>query len=176
MTDEDVAYVRRWFTPRADVCAGRALDLSRLPGPAYELDGVPYVAPDYLALVDEAGSLDALPGHFADRYTRAAARLSRAQPLDEAWRGYLSGLFAVCLRVVTPETIASKEHLVAAIDAAVAAPRPDDAPWRRDLRLAVLGLDALERDFTAYDRVRFGSVTRDRCITGVRRAYPAVFS
>lgn len=176
LTEEDIAYVRRWFVPRAEACAGRALDLARLPGPAYELDGVAYVAPDWLALVDEAGSLDALPGQFAERYARAAASLPRAQSLDEAWHGYLGGLFAVCLRVVTPETIARKEHLVAVIDAAIAQPRPDDAAWRRELRLAVLGLDALERDFTAYDRVRFGAVTRDRCITAVRRAYPAVFA
>ena len=125
------------------------------------------------ALLDGARTATELARVAGVGLPTVSAHLAR---LDEAWRGYLSGLFAVCLRVVTPETIASKEHLVAAIDAAVAAPRPDDAAWRRDLRLAVLGLDALERDFTAYDRVRFGSVTRDRCITGVRRAYPAVFS
>ena len=176
LSAEDAAYVRHWFVPLATVLAGRDdLDTACLPGPAYILDGVPMVAADHLALVDAAGSLDAVPAYFAARYTQAAGRLARAPSLDEAWEGYASGVFAVCLRVVTPETIAIKEHLVATIDQALAAPRPSDRTWRRELRIAVTALDALEREFCAYDRTRFAEVSRDRCIAAVRREYADVF-
>src|SRR5262249_35090538 len=126
---------------------------------------------------DEAGGPDRLPGWFAARYREAAAPWKLAQSLDEAWKGYLSGLFAVCLRTVTPATIARKEHLVATIDRSLAEPLPSDPSWRTRLRAAAAALDALLRDFAPYDRHRFGGpVSRDRCVTRPRQLYPELWT
>jgi Family of unknown function (DUF6058) len=183
---EDLAYVRASFVSLADLCDRRSMPLEdalaaiaggRLPASAYLLpDGTPMVAPDHFQLADEAGGLDRLPACFAERLL-AAARRRRAE-VDAAaeWEAYLSGVYAVCLRQVTPENIVRKEQLVREIDAALAAPAPDDRAWRRDLRIAVAELDALERPFAPCDRARFdGAVSRLRCIDGARTRYPSVF-
>ena len=51
--------------------------------------------------------------------------------VDGEWSSYRSGVYGVCLRQVTPETIVLKEWLVAAIDVDLQAPAPDSAGWRR---------------------------------------------
>ena len=183
---EDIAYVRASFVPLTDLCAQRstpldeaveAIEAGRLPASAYLLpDGTPMVAPDHFQLVDEAGGTGRLPACFAERLLAAALR--RRADVDAAaeWKAYLSGIYAVCLRQVTPENIVRKEQLVRELDAALAAPAPEDAAWRRDLRIAVTELDALERPFAACDRERFeGRVSRLRCIDGARTRYASVF-
>ncbi len=187
-TPEDLAYVRAFFVPLADLCALRgqpveeteaAIAAGRLPASAYLLpDGTPMVAPDHFQLLDEAGGEDLLRACFSERLV-AAARRRRAEAdvvVDVEWRTYLSGVYAVCLRQVTPENIVRKEQLVRAIDAALAAPAPGEAGWRRELRVAVAELDALERPFAPGDLVRFdGVVSRVRCIDGARTRYPWLF-
>jgi Family of unknown function (DUF6058) len=183
---EDLAYVRSSFVSLADLCAERdtrlddalaAIAAGRLPASAYLLaDGTPMVAPDHFQLADEAGGVDRLPAYFAERLLAAASR--RRADVDAAaeWQAYLSGVYAVCLRQVTPENIVRKEQLVRELDAALAAPAPQDPAWRRHLRIAVAELDALERPFAPCDRERFdGSVSRLRCIDGARARYPSAF-
>jgi hypothetical protein len=75
-----------------------------------------------------------------------------------------------CLRVVEPETIHRKGQLVELIERLDAAVDRDDAR-RAALCTAVDELDALERPFAAYDRVRFGPVTRDTHIDAVRERH-----
>jgi len=74
------------------------------------------------------------------------------------------------LRVVERETIHRKSQLVELIERLDAAVDRDDAR-RAALCTAVDELDALERLFAAYDRVRFGPVTRDTHIDAVRERH-----
>jgi hypothetical protein len=78
----------------------------------------------------------------------------------------------VCLKRATPENIVRKGWLVPRIEQLMRNPRANDAVWRNKLSWMVDELDALERPFAAYDRIRFGSPrSRDRLITAARRAY-----
>ena len=73
------------------------------------------------------------------------------------------------LRRVSPEGIAEKARLMAAIEGAIATPRPDDAGRRAALREHVDGLDAILRAFAGSDRRRFGGpVSRDRLVAAVK--------
>jgi hypothetical protein len=184
--DDDAAYVRREFRTLAQVCAGRRdapIDVRRfmmeglLPRPSYLLpDGTQMVPGDYFDMVDAAGGPLALPGWFAERLGgELAARGLDASParVGEEWDGTLRGEYGVCLRRVSPANIAEKARLIGAIEGALAAPRPRDPSWRRSLVAEVDRLDAMVRDFAAWDRLRFGGpVSRDRLIDAPRAAYP----
>jgi hypothetical protein len=186
-TEADLDYIRAEFVPLAELCSSRREDLEavraeidggRLPLPAYVLeDGTEMVGRDYFAMADEAGGRDGLREAFERRYAEAAAR--QPVPLDspaDEWEAYLSGDYGVCLREVTPETIARKSALVLRIEQLLADPAPPDEAWRDELRRSVDELDGLERPFAPdYDRARWGAVSRDRLIDGARREHPSVF-
>lgn len=182
---EDLPYLREHFVALEDLGRAHGRDLEavrdatasgRLPAPAYVLaDGTELVAPDHFALADAAGGETRLPGWFADAYARAAEGEPAADPPGEAWRDYLSGQYAVCLRSVTPFTIVRKAALMARIEELLASPVEDDSGWREALRAAVDGLDAIERPFAQCDRAE-GPVSRDRLITAVRERYAGVFA
>jgi hypothetical protein len=186
LTEADIRYVRANFTPLADLVRRRGQNPDevyalvadeRLPKPSYVLDdGTEMVPHDYFELAEAAGGFDLLREHFLERYEAAAA--AEPEVLDEPeeeWEAYLSGDYGVCLRQVTPENIARKSALVLRIEALLDDPRPEDAGWGDFLAAAVAELDRLEREFAAYDRVRWGLVSRDRLIAAPRDAYPHVF-
>jgi hypothetical protein len=185
----DVAYVRAGFVALDQLCAEHGRDeqatrasiaQGQLPAASYVLaDGTEMVPSDYFALADEAGGVDRLHDAFVDRYSAAAdVEMPQLATADEEWDAYLSGLYGVCLKHVTPETIVRKSALVAELELLLAAPQPESAEWEADLRRRVDELDALERPFApAYDRQRFGGPSsRDRLITAPRKSYPAVFA
>jgi hypothetical protein len=174
--DDDLPYLRAHFVPLDDLARahGReprdvrsAIADGLLPRPAYVLvDGSELVAPDHLALTEAAGGDAALPAWFAGAFARAAAGGPLADEADAAWDDYRSGLYAACLRSVTPATIVRKAVLVARVEAALAAGAEADLAA---LRADVDALDALLRPFAAFDRLRFGgSVSRDRLVTAPR--------
>jgi hypothetical protein len=182
LSEADVAYVRDKFRSLEQLCAGRAETAAEvreliagglLPAPSYVLDdGTEMFPPDYFRLADEAGGPQHLRKHFAERY-RAAGETSAG--FEEEWDGYLSGVYGVCLKDPTPETIVRKTALVESLTALLDDPRPGDAAWRARLRAEVDELDALEREFSPdYDRSdRFDSPpTRDRLIAAARERYP----
>jgi Family of unknown function (DUF6058) len=180
LTTADIDYIRSNYVTIDEACSGRRetpervralIDAGRLPEPSYWLpDGTAMVPADYLQLLDDAGSVGDLRAHFARRFLAAGGDPAE---LDEEWRGYLSGLYGVCLREVTPETIIRKTALVDSLTRKLADPEPDDADWRRSLREQVDELDALEREFSPdYDRTRFDEPpTRDRLIVAARELY-----
>jgi hypothetical protein len=180
LTAADVAYVRANFVPLAELAAGRDEDVADLiargllPRPTYVLpDGTEMVPPDYFALADEAGGAERLPAEFARR--------CEALGLDVAqeWEAYLTGVYGVCLRQVTPEAIARKDELVSSITALLERPTPDDPGWRDRLRADVDALDELEREFSPdYDRSpRFPlPPTRDRLIGAARERFADIFA
>jgi hypothetical protein len=183
-TQADRTYIRENFVPLEAVCRWRGdrpdeirelIAAERLPRAAYVLDGVDFVAPDYFALLETAGDVDALPAHFEARYLVAARRAGLDPIPGEEWRDYLSGLYAVCLRTVTPETIVAKTALVEEIERLVAEPTPEDDDWRGRLRLAVDALDELERPFSP-DHDRLEPPTRVRLIEEPRGRFPEAFS
>ena len=189
LAEADTAYVRAGFVPLDELCAegGRnenetraAIAEGRLPAASYVLaDGTEMVPPDYFALADAAGGADRLRVAFLERYSAAAAaETAQLATAEEEWDSYLSGLYGVCLKHVTPETIARKSALVAELDALLARPQPESAEWASELRARVDELDALERPFAPnYDRLRFGGPSsRDRLVTAPRRAYPELFT
>jgi hypothetical protein len=162
MTAEDDAYVNRQFRVLEELCAEhgrdaeevRALMLAeKLPLPSYlRSDGAEMVPGDFFALADQVG-IDALGDWFAGQWADVAEG-------NAEWKAYLSGQY-VCLHSVSPATIRRKAELVAAIDAA--ADPVEAKPF-------VDELDALEPEFTGYDRLRFGGpVSRDTHITAYRR-------
>ena len=187
LDEADLTYVRANFSPLADASAeagwegDEARELiraGRLPETSYVLDdGTEMVPPDYFELVASAGGVDALPAHFRARWVAAAAERGvepSNEELEEEWAGYLSGDYGVCLNRVTPEEMFRKTWLIAEIERLIGSPRPDEATWREELAQRVDELDACERPFASYDRVRFGGpVSRDRLITAVRERYLA---
>jgi hypothetical protein len=173
LADADEAYIRSAHVPLAEVAGPRlaevraAMAAGRLPAPAYVLDdGTEMVAPDHLALADEAGG--DLAAAFRARFLAAGG-----SDHEGAWAGYLSGAYAICLRSATPEAIARKEGLVEEIEALMADPRPREDAWRAALRTAVDALDALERPFAPLDEHRFGArPTRHRLVDDPRAQWP----
>jgi hypothetical protein len=183
LTGDDLEYVRTSYVALGELARREQVDpdqlvgwieAGRLPRPAYLLpDGTSMFPPDLLVLVRSAGSVDALPTHFARRTELVARMLGVGAHTREAdWEDYLSGEYGICLRQVIPETLVLKEALVERIDRALAEPRPNDLRWRRALAFEIDGLDALVRPFARVDRVRFGRPTsRERLIEAPRRRW-----
>ncbi|MFD5702510.1 DUF6058 family natural product biosynthesis protein [Streptomyces lasiicapitis] len=175
MTAADDAYASGQFAVLGELCAAHGRDADevrrlmlehRLPLPGYlRSDGAEMVPFDLFALADEAGGIDRLEAWFVAHWP---------DPVDgkEEWDAYVSGQY-VCLHSVTPTTIQRKGALTAAISAA---PNETDAgspPWSSRLHALVDELDALEPEFTAYDRLRFGSPTsRETFIDATRTRFP----
>jgi hypothetical protein len=185
LSEADVAYVRHNFRSLEELCAGRAetpADVRQLtasgvlPQPSYVLDdGTEMFPADYFRLADEAGGPERLREHFAERY-RAAGETPEG--FEEEWDGYLSGVYGVCLKDPTPETIVRKTALVESLTKLLDEPQPEDEAWRAQLRQQVDELDALELAFSPdYDRSdRFEQPpTRDRLIVAARERYPRAF-
>jgi hypothetical protein len=180
-SSEDYPYLHQNFVSldvlcrahRHDPSAVRAAIADRLlPQPAYVLeDGTELVAPDYFDLANAAGSFERLPAWFAEAWDHAAENYPDVPSAAEAWDEYLTGLFGVCLRSVTPAAIVAKVELMNTISRLIDDPSPEDHEWRVELAAAVDALDALERPFAAFDRQRFGPVSRDRLVTAVRERY-----
>jgi hypothetical protein len=177
----DLPYLRSNFVPLDKLArayghdpaqARRAIADRLLPGIPYVLeDATELVAPDYFELAHMAGTFEALPAWFARVYEQAAARYPEAGTAEEQWEEYLTGIYAVCLRAVTPASIVAKGELTDTIERLTGDPAPEDGDWRRELTEAVDALDALERPFARFDRERFGPVSRVRCVTAVRERF-----
>lgn len=176
MTEADDRYVNEHYVPLPELCATQGVDADeirghmlagRLPLPSYlRSDGAEMVHRDYLRLAETAGGVERLRAWFLAQPWPSSAEA------EAEWASYLSGQY-VCLKSVTPATIRRKAELVDAIQAAVAAPEPDAAPWRTSLHALVDELDALEPPFTAYDVLRFGGPSsRTTCIDQVRERFP----
>lgn len=160
----DLAYIRAQF---------RAIETpnSLLPAPSYyDPVGTPYV-PHYYEEQER----------FRERFTvRALAESERLRAgydatwASEVWDAYWDGIYGMCLKDNSPECIVRKNWLIDRIDALIGAPLADDA-WATDLAGYVDDLDAIERPFCDFDRAYFGgSVSRDRCITAVRKRFPEI--
>jgi hypothetical protein len=183
-TAADLAYIRGDYLTLDELCegrdetpagVGRLIDKGLLPRPSYVLDdGTEMFPTDYFRLADEAGGAEALPAYFAQRLREAGD-----DDVEEQWEGYLSGLYGVCLREVTPKTIARKTALVSSLCELLVLAKPRDPEWRERLRAEVDELDELERQFSPdYDRneERFGcKPTRDLLIAAARERYADVF-
>ncbi len=190
LTDAGVAYITAHYVTLEDLCAGRTeapeqvkalIDERRLPQPSYALeDGTGMFPTDYFGLVDEAGGIEALEGHFAARHRSATfAREAAARELERDWQWYLDGTWGICLQDVAPETIVRKNTLVWSLSELLICPRPGSAEWRRSLREQVDELDALEREFAPdWDRgeAQERPPTRDLLIAAARERYPELFA
>jgi hypothetical protein len=184
-SDADLEYIRTNYVALDELCAERVerpsevrsqIDERLLPRPSYVLaDGTGMFPRDYFRLADEAGGVDRLPAHFEERL-----RAAGDDDVEGQWDGYLSGIYAVCLHEVTPETIARKTKLVSSLCQLLVLAKPRDADWRERLRREVDELDELERAFAPdYDRneERFGcKPTRDLLIAAARERFPDVFA
>ncbi|MDQ3857191.1 MAG: DUF6058 family natural product biosynthesis protein [Actinomycetota bacterium] len=188
-THADLAYIRANYLTMDQLCAGRGdspasvrrlIDAWLLPRPSYVLDDGSGMFPaDYFRLVDDCGGAAALRDHFTGRYRAAAAAegISDAA-LKEDSVAYLGGVYGICLREVTPETIVRKRVLVASLCQLLVLARPRSAEWRAALRAQVDELDTLERAFAPdYDRseVQERPPTRDLLIAAARERFPDLF-
>ncbi len=184
-TEADRSYIAATFVTLEELCRDRPesetdilslIEEGALPKPAYVVDGEGFFPADYFAIYDAAGTRD-LKSFFVER-ARAALREMEADYLEALWRGYLSGIYSVCVRDVSPETIVRKNALVDEICGLLSLSKVDDETWRRTLRDAVEALDEIERDFSPdHDRAgRFGRLTtRDLLIDRARAEHPAAF-
>jgi Family of unknown function (DUF6058) len=190
LTAADLAYITANYVTLEGLCADRAetpedvqalIDQRRLPQPSYVLpDGTGMFPSDYFRLIDEAGGIEALEGHFAARHRSATlAREAAAKELERDWQWYLDGTWGICLRDVTPETIVRKNTLVWSLSELLMCARPGRAEWRRAVREQVDELDDLEREFAPdWDRgeAQERPPTRDLLIGGARERYPELFA
>lgn len=152
-TPDDIRYVRDNYYTLEELCTRAGL-----PKASYVLrDGTQFFPADY----------------FAQRFTRED--FIAAGLCDEDYAGFLEGTYGICLHEVTPQNIARKTALIARISALIESPDEEKDSWRTALRNAVDELDALERQFTQFDREHFGRpVSRDTYITAVRQMYLGV--
>jgi Family of unknown function (DUF6058) len=182
----DEAYIRAEFVvldvlaahrPGGAAAVRREIAAGRLPQPAYRLDdGTDMVPADYFALVDEAGSVAALPEWFRARYDKVRAGSACQEPAEEVWRDYLGGGYFVCLRSATPENIVLKADCIIQIDRLLADPAPASPPWQAGLRDAVERLSAIERPGSVLDPPRWGGPMSQQWYGAyLRTAYPAAF-
>ena len=189
LTDADRDYVRDNYVTLPELCADRPETTEQvelliaqglMPRPSYVLeDGTGYFPRDYFRLCDEAGGPDELCAAFAARHRAATQQEQAADGLEQDWKTYLEGVWGVCLRDVTPETIVRKNTLVSSLCELLMLPRPTSLEWREALRAQVDELDALEREFSPdYDRgdQQERLPTRDLLITAARERYPDLFS
>ena len=185
LSDADEIYIRENYFTLEELCTGRPETLEAvrklirdrlLPARAYVLDdGTEMFPADYFVLVDQAGGHEVLRRHFDSRHRRAGGDPAE---LEEDWDGYLSGVYSVCLRQVSPETMVRKTQLVASLNQLLDDPRPESSDWRAGLRREVWELDGLEREFSPdFDRGgRFPEPpTRDQLIGAARERFPDVF-
>jgi hypothetical protein len=186
LTPDDLAYIENEFRRLEELRAERnmspsdLLDLRArqlLPCPTYVLDdGSEMVPEDYFDLLDAASDPARIQEQFAEELREwAEDHLSDERVLEE-WQAYLSGEYGACLRRVSAPNIVRKAQAMERIQALIDNPRRADADWARELRTVVDSLDALERDFAPFDRVRWGPVSRDRLITAVRARYSEVLA
>jgi hypothetical protein len=190
LSDADVAYIVSNYCTLESICSDRPEPVEEichfigehlLPAPSYVLDeGTSMFPADYFALVDEAGGMDQLRDHFAARYRAASEpELGHVDRLDQDWKAYMDGIYGVCLRQVSPETIVRKAVLVTSLCELLTLTRPGDPDWQLELRSQVEELDAIEREFAPdYDRGPGQSrpPTRDLLIRAARERFPEVFA
>jgi hypothetical protein len=183
-TQADLDYLAANYVSLEELCDGRSespadveglIAERRLPRPSYVLpDGTGRFLADYFRLVDEAGGVDGLREHFAARHRAAEGR-----DLEQDWAMYLDGIWGICLRDVTPETIVRKNTLVNSLCELLVLARPRYDDWRQALREQVDELDELEREFSPdFDRSdeMDRPPTRDLIIAAARERYPEVFA
>jgi len=178
----DIAYVEHGFATFEQL--GRGVPGERdwagrdLPQATYRTpDGVLWFARDWWRLLDDAGEAALVRPLFERRLVAAAGRIGHPVEVAAEWDAYVAGLYGACLREVTPENIALKEFVVAALERRLGDARPHDGAWCAALRADVETLDGLSKPFAACDRVRFGKPTsRDRLITDVRARFASVFA
>jgi len=173
---KDVAYVCENFSTLEDLCATSPASADTVreeirqglrPAATYTFaDGREFFPRDYLTSC-------IAPGAFVERLRTAAVRAEiqlSETGLEETTRDYLSGVYGVCLKRVTPENIVRKRVLIERIERLTADAQPHRIAWLEALRDTVDELDELERPFSPYfDRVVFGRPpTRDSHIRDVR--------
>jgi hypothetical protein len=181
----DIEYIRANYRKLETLCRQSGQDLAevqrlirarQLPAPSYVLPGGEEMVPeDYFRLVNEARGPERLREEFERRYRETGGA---EHELAADWEGYMEGLYGVCLRQVSPETIVRKSELVISIEGLLAEAKPTDAGWQSRLREEVQELDRLEREFSPdYDRSRFGSPpSRDRLIAVAHERYSEIFA
>jgi hypothetical protein len=76
-------------SPRTDAAGFTSADVEMFPS-------------DYFRFVDEAGGPERLRSGLAERFLAAGGPPKELEP---TWLAYMHGIFGICLREVTPETI-----------------------------------------------------------------------
>jgi hypothetical protein len=183
-TQADLEYLDANYVSLEELCDGRPespadvealIAERRLPRPSYVLpDGAGRFPADYFRLIDAADGVDGLREHFTERHRAAEGR-----DLEQDWAMYLDGIWGICLKDVTPETIVRKNTLVSSLCELLVLARPRYDDWRQALREQVDELDELERQFSPdFDRSEEMDrlPTRDLIIAAARERYPEVFA
>jgi hypothetical protein len=168
------------------------------PKPTYLFgDGTRWYPPSYIALFKRARKINkTFASAFQDEIRAALTKLRKERDLDfsivlagegfgtnedldmvvkKIWDDFQSGEYGACLKNPACGTIIKKSLTMHSITSLISSPFPADPEWRRLLRNSVEILDKLEAPFTDFDRVRFGTISRDVLIHDVRNKYPEVF-
>ena len=170
-----------------DLCAGRAetpdavrelIAAGRLPAAsAVDADGTERFPHDYFALLDDAGSVEALRDRFEARYVVAAdtyGAVAGPDELDDAWYDYLAGRYGARYLDTEPESAVRAARLSGSIERLLAAPAADVWRWLDRLAGRVRALAATLRPDAPGDDGEPGPY--DRLVRDVQAAYPAAFA
>ncbi len=126
---DDIAYIRANYFTLEDL-PGSPRPNASAPEPSYVLaDGTAFFPADYFAHETNRE-------RFRERYISESELLGLpdgAAVEQETWEAFLSGIYGVCLRQVTPENIARKTALLNQIEELTAHPQPRDPQWTCEL-------------------------------------------
>jgi len=188
LSAQDEAYIRNEYYTLHELCLTRVesadecrskIRARQLPLPAYLIGSLEYYPSDFFLFPDSVDPATGMQKAFFERYRRVAGaygeKPSETQLLEE-FEGYLSGEYAVCLKIVTPETIFLKGLAMTQIDKLFADANQSGPARAFQLKAWVNRLEGWERQFAPCDTARFGSLpSRVRYIDRARSSFPEIF-
>lgn len=151
---------KKWFPPYIVVLIGRSLRNGTNPRDEF---------------LQDARKVLEKPG-YVYRFGNVEATGTGEEDAGKMWMDFKSGLYGACLRKPEPESIVAKGNLIRTIKELVSHPETGSSQWRQELRDSVNQLDAIEAQFTDFDRARFGgTVSRDLFITSIKKQFEDIF-
>ena len=152
---------KEWFPPYMEILIKRSIKNNTNPK---------------VEFMKDAEKVLAKPG-FVYRFGKVETTGTSPEDLKNMWMDFKSGLYGACLRKPDPKSILDKGYLIRNIEDLLSKPEPENPKWRSALKEMVNRLDAVEAQFTDYDRTRFGGkVSRDIFITNIKKEYRGIFT
>ncbi|MCL5804177.1 MAG: DUF6058 family natural product biosynthesis protein [Candidatus Thermoplasmatota archaeon] len=151
---------KEWFPPYVEILIKRSMENNTNPK---------------IEFLKDADKVLATPG-YVYRFGKVETTGTSPEDVENMWMDFKSGLYGACLRKPDPKSILDKGYLIRNIEGLLSKPEPENPQWCSALKEMVYRLDAVEAQFTDYDRTRFGgTVSRDIFITNIKKEYRGIF-